>query len=170
MSEHFYSTTRCYIPKESTLHMQCLLPASCQLLPWFTLSLGGSMFLWNVRALLLNNTVLHTKRKFSSHALLAACFLLVSCSTYSLTLKTETVISSKMSVNIYQATQCYIQDHILHRLWSLYESYWFIPWPTFWPKLWRQYIHLKFVGFYHWHYITEPIKIYFACFLQSTTV
>jgi hypothetical protein len=48
------------------------------------------------------------KRKECYRALLATCFLLVSHLTYSSSLMMETVLSSEMSVDIYQTTQCYI--------------------------------------------------------------
>jgi hypothetical protein len=44
------------------------------------------------------------------HNLLDICFKLVSCLSYSSTLKMEVTCSSKMSVDIQPTTQCYILE------------------------------------------------------------
>jgi hypothetical protein len=59
-----------------------------------------------------NSKVLFCSAQF---ALLAACFLLVSCLAYSSALKIERVRPSETSVNYYWAAQLYMQeDNILH--------------------------------------------------------
>jgi hypothetical protein len=51
-----------------------------------------------------------SKRQVAGRALLAACFLLVSCLAYSLTVKMETICSSETSVDFHRTTWRYIPE------------------------------------------------------------
>jgi hypothetical protein len=49
-------------------------------------------------------------------ALLAACFMLVSCLAYSSTLKMEKICSSETLVDFHRITWCYIPEHRTFRV------------------------------------------------------
>jgi hypothetical protein len=72
------------------------------------------------------------------------CFLLVSFLSYPLTLKMEAVCFSRMSLDFYWASGCYIpEDSSLHRFCLLPASCWFLDWFTRWQWRWRHYFPSK---------------------------
>jgi hypothetical protein len=102
----FYQTIQCYIPEDNTLHRLCFLPTSCKYLAWLAHRLWrwGSMF----------ETLVCTRRYIPGDSI--PCRLCLprasSCSfTYSSSTKMEAVLSSEVSVAIYQTTCCYIWDN-----------------------------------------------------------
>jgi hypothetical protein len=52
----------------------------------------------------------HAASIFRVEAVLAACFMLLSCLAYSSTPKTETTCSSETSVHFQRTTRCYIAE------------------------------------------------------------
>jgi hypothetical protein len=57
------------------------------------------------------------KKEAANRALLATCFMLISCSANSSALKMEVTCSSEMSVNIQLTIWCYIpEDRTLHKI------------------------------------------------------
>jgi hypothetical protein len=72
-------------------------------------------------------------------ALLAACFMLVSCTAYSSTLKMEAICSSEMSVDFHRTTWRYIpEDRILQN---------FHHFPQFLQRMSGQYLQTRYYQF-----------------------
>jgi hypothetical protein len=90
------------------------LPANTQLLPCIAISESGKSANGNRLVGLQFPPSLYRSCHFPRFALLAACFMLVSCLAYTSTLKMEVICSSETSVGFHRTTQCYNpKDRIL---------------------------------------------------------